>query len=97
MWADVQRRIRRLHHNCDLNSYCFVHLQLYAGLEAEELVWSRGGEGFGAVCEEEEIVEEESPQLSAALGFVKPAAVEQLARPEAISERVEDQVLKERR
>lgn len=47
------------------------------------------------MCEEEEIVEEESPQLPAAFGFIKPAAVEQLARPEAISQRVEDQVLKE--
>lgn len=75
-------------------AYCFVHLQLNAGLEAEELVWSRGGEGFGAVREEQEVIEEESPQLPAALGFVKPTAVEQLARPEAISQRVEDQVLK---
>lgn len=44
--------------------------------------------------EEQEVIEEESPQLPAALGFVKPTAVEQLARPEAISQRVEDQVLK---
>lgn len=78
-------------------AYSFVHLQLYAGLEAEKLVRSWGGEGFGAVCEEEEIIEEESPQLSAAFGFVKPTAVEQLAGPEAVSQRVEDQVLKERR
>lgn len=49
------------------------------------------------MCEEKEIVEEESPQLSAALGFIKPTAVEQLAGPEAISQRVEDQVLKGRR
>lgn len=48
------------------------------------------------MCEEEEIIEEENPQLPAAFGFVKPAAVEQLARPEAISQRVEDQVLEER-
>lgn len=47
------------------------------------------------MCEEEKIIEEESPQLPAAFGFVKPTAVEQLARPEAISQRVEDQVLKE--
>lgn len=45
------------------------------------------------MCEEEEITEEESPQLSAAFGLVQPTAVEQLARPEAISQRVEDQVL----
>lgn len=45
------------------------------------------------MCEEEEITEEESPQLSAAFGLVEPTAVEQLARPEAISQRVEDQVL----
>lgn len=48
------------------------------------------------MCEEEEIAEEESPQLPAAFGFLKPPAVEQLARPEAVSQRVEDQVLKER-
>lgn len=48
------------------------------------------------MCEEEEVIEEESPQLPAAFGFVKPTAVQQLARPEAISQRVEDQVLKER-
>lgn len=77
-------------------THCFVHLQLYVGLEAEELVWSRGGERFAAVCEEEEIVEEESPQLPAAFGFVKPAAVQQLARPEAVRQRVEDQVLEGR-
>lgn len=45
------------------------------------------------MCEEEEITEEESPQFSAAFGLVQPTAVEQLARPEAISQRVEDQVL----
>ena len=49
------------------------------------------------MCEEKEIIEEESPQLPAAFGFVQPTAVEQLARPEAISQRVEDQVLKEKR
>lgn len=49
------------------------------------------------MCEEEEIIEEESPQLPAAFGLVKPTAVVQLARPEAISQRVEDQVLEERR
>ena len=48
------------------------------------------------MCEEEEIIEEESPQLPAAFGFVQPTAVEQLAWPEAISQRVEDQVLGER-
>ena len=48
------------------------------------------------MCEEKEIIEEESPQLPAAFGFVQPTAVEQLARPEAISQRVEDQVLKEK-
>lgn len=47
------------------------------------------------MCEEQEIAEEESPQLPAAFGFVKPAAVQQLARPEAVSQRVEDQVLEE--
>lgn len=47
------------------------------------------------MCEEEEIIEEESPELPAAFGFIKPTTVEQLARPEAISQRVEDQVLKE--
>lgn len=49
------------------------------------------------MCEEEEIIEEESPQLSAAFGLVQPTAVEQLARPEAISEWVEDQVLGEKK
>lgn len=48
------------------------------------------------MCEEEKIVEEESPQLPAAFGFVEPTAVEQLARPEAVSQRIEDQVLQER-
>lgn len=47
------------------------------------------------MCEEEEVAEEESPQLPAALGFVKPAAVQQLARPEAVRQRVEDQVLED--
>lgn len=75
----------------------FVHLQLDVGLEAEQLVLSRGGEGLGAVCEQQEVVEEESPQLPAAFGFVKPAAVQQLARPEAVGQRVKDQVLKQRR
>lgn len=36
------------------------------------------------MCEEEEIVEEEGPQLSAAFAFVQSTAVEQLARPEAV-------------
>lgn len=49
------------------------------------------------MCEEDEIIEEESPQLPAAFGFVQPAAVKQLARPEAISQRVKDQMLKEKR
>lgn len=40
---------------------------------------------FGAVGEEEEIVEEESPQLSGAFRFVKPTAVEQLAWPQTVS------------
>lgn len=75
----------------------FVYLQLDVGLEAEQLVLSRGGEGLGAVREQEEVVEEESPQLPAAFGFVKPAAVQQLARPEAVGQRVKDQVLKQRR
>lgn len=48
------------------------------------------------MCEEEEIIKEENPQLPAAFGFVKTSAVEQLARPQAISERVEDQILKEK-
>lgn len=77
-------------------AYRFVHLQLHVGLEAEEFVRPGGGELFGAVCEEEEIAEEESPQLPAALGFVNPAAVQQLARPEAVRQRVEDQVLEDR-
>lgn len=49
------------------------------------------------MCEEEEIIEEESPQFPAAFGLVQPTAVEQLARPEAVSQRVEDQVLGESR
>lgn len=48
------------------------------------------------MSEEEKIVEEESPQLPAAFGFVEPTAVEQLARPKAVSQRIEDQVLKQR-
>lgn len=95
----ITRASRTYAHSCPRGlplTHCFVHLQLYVGLEAEELVWSRGGERFGAVCEEEEIVEEESPQLPAAFGFVKPAAVQQLARPEAVRQRVEDQVLEGR-
>lgn len=48
------------------------------------------------MCEEEEIIEEESPQLSAAFGFEQPAAVEQLAGPKAVSQRTEDQVLQYR-
>lgn len=69
---------------------------MYVGLEAEEFVRPGGGELFGAVCEEEEIAEEESPQLPAAFGFVQTAAVQQLARPEAVSQRVEDQVLEKK-
>lgn len=42
------------------------------------------------MCEEEEVIEEENPQFPAAFGFVQPAAVEQLARSEAVSQRVED-------
>lgn len=76
-------------------AYRLVHLQLHVGLEAEEFVRPGGGELFGAVCEEQEIAEEESPQLPAAFGFVKSAVVQQLARPEAVSQRVEDQVLEE--
>lgn len=49
------------------------------------------------MCEQKEIIEEESPQLSAAFGFVESAAVEQLAGPEAVSQRVEDQMLQEKR
>lgn len=79
-----------------LRSYGFVHLQLYVGLRAEQLVRPRGRERFGAVREQEEIAEEEGPQLPAAFGFVQPTAVQQLARPEAVGERVEDQVLNER-
>lgn len=47
------------------------------------------------MCEEEEIAEEESPQLPAAFGLVKSAAVQQLARPEAVGQRVEGQVLED--
>lgn len=49
------------------------------------------------MCEEEEIAEEESPQLPAALGFVKPTTVEQLSWPEAVCQGVEDQVLQSHR
>lgn len=48
------------------------------------------------MCEEKEIVEEENPQLPAALGFVQSTTVEQLARPEAVRQGVKDQVLEER-
>lgn len=80
--------------------YRFVHLQLDVGLEAEESVRPGGGGGgrgelLGAVCEEQEVAEEEGPQLPAAFGFVQAAAVQQLARPEAVGQRVEDQVLEE--
>lgn len=78
------------------SSHRFVHLQLYVRLGTEEFIWSWGWEGFGTVCEEKEIVEEENPQLPAALGFVQSTTVEQLARPEAVRQGVKDQVLEER-
>lgn len=98
-WRQEGSRLKRGNGNvcrwAGLPAYRFVHLQLYVGLEAEELVGPGGGELLGAVCEEEEIAEEESPQLPAAFGLVQTAAVQQLARPEAVSQRVEDQVLEE--
>lgn len=72
----------------------FVHLELDVALEAEQLVLARGGQGLGAVRQEEEVVEEEGPQLPGAFGLVEAAAVQQPARPEAAGQRVEDQALK---
>lgn len=43
--------------------------------------------------QEEEVIEEEGPQLPGAFGLVEAATVQQLARPEAAGQRVEDQVL----
>lgn len=68
----------------------FVHLELDVALEAEQLVLARGGQGLGAERQEEEVVEEEGPQLPGAFGLVEAAAVQQLARPEAVGERVKD-------
>lgn len=41
----------------------------------------------------EEVIEQECKQLLIALGFVHFAAVQQLTRAQAVSKRVEDQVL----
>ena len=78
------------------SSHRLVHLVLRIGLGAEELVRARrgrGGEGLGGVGEQEEVIEEEGPQLLVALGLVEAAAVEELAWAKAVGEGVEDQVL----
>lgn len=80
----------------NINSHRLVHLVLSVGLCIEELVGSGrggGGEGLGGVGEQQEVVEEEGPQLLVALGLVEPAAVEELAWAQAVGEGVEDQVL----
>lgn len=69
----------------------FVHLELHVALEAEQLVLAR--ESLGAVRQQEEVAEEEGPQLPGAFAFLEAAAVQQLARPEAVGQRVKDQVL----
>lgn len=43
--------------------------------------------------QEQEVVEEEGPQLPGAFGFLEAAAVQQLARPQAVGQRVKNQVL----
>lgn len=48
---------------------------------------------LGTVRQEEEVVEEEGPQLPGALGLLEAAAVQQPARPQAVCERVKNQVL----
>lgn len=67
-------------------TYALVHLELDAALGAKKLVGPRGGQGFGALGQEQEVVEEEGPQFPAALGLVQTAAVQQLARSQAIGE-----------
>lgn len=42
------------------------------------------------MCEQEEVTEEKSPQLPAALGFGQSTAVKQLTGPQAVRQRVED-------
>lgn len=43
--------------------------------------------------QQQEVVEEEGPQLPGALGFLQAAAVQQLARAQAVGQRVKRQVL----
>lgn len=71
----------------------FVHLELDVALEAEQLVLARGGQSLGAVRQQQEVVEEEGPQLPGAFGFLEAAAVQQPARPQAAGQRVKNQVL----
>lgn len=51
-------------------SYRLVHLELYVVLVAEQLIGARRGELFTRVGQEQEVVEEESPEILVALCFV---------------------------
>lgn len=73
-----------------------IHFELSVGLGAEELLGARGhGELLDQVGEEQEVVEEEAVQLLVALGLVQLPAVQQLPRPQAVGEGVENELLQE--
>lgn len=81
----------------DRSAHHFIHLELRAGLGAEELLGARGdGKLLDHVGEQQEVVEEEAVQLLIALGLVQLPAVQQLPGPQAVGEGIENQLLKER-
>lgn len=62
-----QRKTIPLSHSV---SYRFVHLELYIVLVAEQFIRSRRGELFCCMCQKQEVVKEEGPQLFVALHLV---------------------------
>lgn len=76
-----------------VQTYRFVHPVLCVRLGAEESVWAGGGELSDSLGQEQEVVKEESVQLLVALGLEQFAAVEESSRPQAVGQRVENQIL----
>lgn len=67
------------------------------GLRAEKFLRTRGNSKLlDHVGKKQEVIEEESVQLLIALGLVQLPTVQELPGPQAVGERVENQLLKEK-
>lgn len=63
-------------------------------LGAEDLVCARGAKRFYDLSQEEEIVEEKAIQFLVTLGFVEFPTVQELARSQAVCNRIKHKLLR---